>query len=104
MYDGSVDAIKRRFGRNRILSAEIDGYCADCDIDLPGVRVLEQHASRIQFEFDRERVRADELIVALASRYELKDVTISEPELETIIRQIYQKGLADEPEAVGVAP
>lgn len=104
LYDGSIDAIKRRFGRHRILSAEIDGYCADCDIVMPGVRVISQQASRIQFEFDRELVRADELIVALAARYELKDVTVSEPELETIIRQIYQKGFDEEPQAVGAVP
>jgi len=104
LYDGSIDAIKRRFGRHRILNAQIEGYCTECDIDMPGVRVVSQQGSRIQFEFDRELVRADELIVALAARYELKDVTISEPELETIIRQIYQKGLADEPEAVGALP
>ncbi|MDQ6824967.1 MAG: ATP-binding cassette domain-containing protein [Candidatus Eremiobacteraeota bacterium] len=101
LYDGSIDAIKRRFGRHRILTADIDGYCLDCDINIPGVRVISQQASRIQFEFDRELVRADELIVALAARYELKDVTVSEPELETIIRQIYQKGFEEEPQAVG---
>ena len=101
LYDGSIDAIKRRFGRHRILTADIDGYCLDCDINIPGVRVISQQASRIQFEFDRELVRADELIVALAARYELKDVTVSEPELETIIRQIYQKGFEEEPRAVG---
>jgi len=104
LYDGSIDAIKRRYGRHRVLTAEIDGYCVDCDINMPGVRVISQQASRIQFEFDRELVRADELIVALAARYELKDVTVSEPELETIIRQIYQKGFAAEQQAVGAMP
>ncbi len=93
LYDGRIEAIKRRYGRQRILVAEIDGFCADCEIPIPGVRKLSQAGARVSFEFDRERVSADELIVALAKQYELKDVTISEPELEAIIREIYLKGL-----------
>lgn len=104
LYDGSIDAIKRRYGRNRTLTAEIEDYCEDCDLVMPGVRLVEQQGNRITFEFDRESVRADELIVALAARYELKDVTVAEPELETIIRQIYQKGLGAEPQVVEAVP
>jgi ABC-2 type transport system ATP-binding protein len=102
LYDGSIEAIKRRYGRNRILVAEIDGFCSDCDIEIPGVRLVAAQGKRISFEFDRERVAADQLIVALAQRYELKDVTISEPELESIIREIYLKGLDLTPSAAQI--
>jgi ABC-2 type transport system ATP-binding protein len=97
LYDGSIDAIKRRYGRNRVLTAEIEDYCADCDIVMPGVRLVSTEGNRITFEFDREGVRADELIIALAGRYRLKDVTVTEPALEAIIREIYVKGLDAEP-------
>ncbi len=100
LYDGSVEAIKGRYGRNRLLAAEIDGYCEECDINIRGVRLVAKEGNRITFEFDRTIVRADELIVALAARYELKDVTVKEPELETIIREIYLKGLDGQPLAV----
>lgn len=93
LYDGSIEAIKDRFGRNRILTADIADATSGIDVRLPGVTVLEREGHRIKFEFDRSRVRADELIVALSSKSELRDVTIEEPELETIIRQIYQHGL-----------
>jgi ABC-2 type transport system ATP-binding protein len=97
LYDGSVEAIKRRYGKHRILTAEIEGFCAECDVDIPGVRRLSQQGNRVSFEFDRDRVGADQLIVALAKQYELKDVTVSEPELESIIREIYLKGFDMEP-------
>lgn len=99
LYDGSIEAIKRRYGRNRTLSADIEGYCKECDISIPGVRLVSQEGNRISFEFDRDRVRADELIIALAKEYELRDVTISEPELESIIREIYLKGFEMPPVA-----
>jgi len=101
LYDGSIEAIKRRYGRNRVLTAEIEDYCQECDIEIPGVRLVSAQGTRITFEFDRERVRADELIIALTARYELKDVTVAEPQLETIIREIYIKGLGPEPVAAG---
>jgi viologen exporter family transport system ATP-binding protein len=97
LYDGSIEAIKRRYGRERLLTAEIADYCQECDIVMPGVRLIGIDGTRISLGFDRERVRADELIVALAARYELKDVTVAEPELETIIREIYVKGLDAQP-------
>ncbi|MBV8460957.1 MAG: ATP-binding cassette domain-containing protein [Candidatus Eremiobacteraeota bacterium] len=103
LYDGSIEAIKRRYGHDRRLTAEIDDYCQECDIDIPGVRVVSIEGHRISFEFDRTRVRADELIVALASRYELKDVTVAEPALETIIREIYVKGLDAQPLTIEAA-
>ncbi len=93
LYDGSVEAIKRRYGRNRRLTAELAEDATNCNIAIPGTRLVSIEGPRVTFEFDRERVRADELIVALASRYDLKDVTVTEPELEQIIREIYVKGL-----------
>ncbi|MBC5828309.1 MAG: ATP-binding cassette domain-containing protein [Candidatus Eremiobacteraeota bacterium] len=93
LYDGSIDAIKKRYGPNRLLTADFLTDAAGVDIRMPGVAVLERDGQRIRLEFERERVRADELIVALSRQADLKDVTIAEPELETIIRQIYERGL-----------
>ncbi|MDQ2816758.1 MAG: ATP-binding cassette domain-containing protein [Candidatus Eremiobacteraeota bacterium] len=95
LYDGSIDAIKQRYGRNRLLNADFLSDADKVHVSLPGVRVLERDGQRISLEFERESVRADELIVALSRQGELKDVTIAEPQLETIIRQIYQHGLSE---------
>ncbi len=92
LYDGSIDAIKKRYGRHRLLNAELVENCTNVDPHLPGVKVVSRDGHRMRLEFDRDTVRADELIVALAAQAELKDITIAEPELETIIRQIYQHG------------
>jgi viologen exporter family transport system ATP-binding protein len=101
LYDGSIDAIKQQYGGKRVLTADLADQCADIDIRLPGATVVSREGHRIQIEFDRSRVRADELIVALSKHCELKDVTIAEPELEAIIRQIYQRGLDPIPAASG---
>ncbi len=93
LYDGSIEAIKQHYGTSRLLTADLADACGDVDVRLPGATVVSREGHRIQIEFDRSRVRADELIVALSRHCELKDVTVAEPELEAIIRQIYQRGL-----------
>jgi len=96
LYDGSIEAIKQRYGRNRILTAVFDCEdCSDCRLEVANARIIERAGPRVKIEFDRDAVRADVLIAALARQYDLKDVTIEEPQLETIIRQIYQHGFGD---------
>lgn len=93
LYDGRIEAIKEQFGSQRILTADLNVDCIGIDIQRPGAAVTARAGHRITIEFDRNRVRADELIVDLSRHCELKDVTIAEPELEAIIRQIYQGDL-----------
>jgi ABC-2 type transport system ATP-binding protein len=94
LFDGSIETIKQHYGRNRTLTADL--ACEDCgniSLSTPGARIVERNGPRIVIEFNRDAVRADELVVELAKHYELKDVTIAEPPLEAIIRGIYQHGL-----------
>jgi viologen exporter family transport system ATP-binding protein len=93
LYDGSVETIKQRYGRNRTLTADLAcESCDDVNISIRGATVVERDGPRIVIEFNRDTVRADELVVELTKQYELKDVTIAEPPLEAIIRGIYQHG------------
>ena len=99
LYDGSIDAIKQQYGGARVLTADLTEDCQGIEIQTAGARVIAREGHRIQIEFNRAQVRADELIVALSRHCELKDVTIAEPELEAIIRKIYQSGLEPAPAA-----
>ena len=40
-----------------------------------------------------EDASAADLIAAVAGRYRLRDLTIEEPEIEAIVRRIYEQGL-----------
>jgi viologen exporter family transport system ATP-binding protein len=39
-------------------------------------------------------VTAAELIAAVSAHYRIRDLTIDEPEIEAIVRRIYQEGMA----------
>lgn len=104
LYDGSIEDIRERFGGERTLIAVLDsaelpvitrnaGSQSFLD-DLPdGVRHVRTEGPRIWFNFSREALPAHELVAWLGARHQLRDVTFLEPQIEDIIRRIYEEGL-----------
>ena len=45
-------------------------------------------------QFNRLEATAAELIAEVAASYPLHDLTIEEPDIETIVRRIYEEGLS----------
>jgi len=43
--------------------------------------------------FRRDETTAAELIAAVSARYRIRDLTIEEPEIESIVRRLYEEGL-----------
>ena len=91
IYDGGIDALKERYGKTRILI--VDLAQAYSDIQLEGVDLTRRDGNRIWLAFDRDTISASEVIAQLTARYEIQDLTISEPEIEEIVRRIYELGV-----------
>ncbi len=111
LYDGSVSEIRERFGGERILitvldPTEVSAIPHDAQgrpmlADLPeGVRQVRADVPRIWLTFGKDSMPAHELVAWLGTRYSLKDVTFQEPEIEDVIRRIYEEGLLLEEEGV----
>jgi len=101
---GTVDNIRARFGGERVLIAEFSpGALATLPQDdtgqpllkeLPaGVRQVRTEIPRIWLAFERDAIAAHELVAWLGARCSLRDVTFQEPEIEDVIRRIYENGL-----------
>ena len=91
IYDGGIDALKERYGKTRILI--VDLAQAYSDIQLEGVDLTRRDGNRIWLAFNRDTISASEVIAQLTARYEIQDLTISEPEIEEIVRRIYELGV-----------
>lgn len=91
IYDGGIDALKERYGKTRILI--VDLAQAYSDIQLEGVDLTRRDGNRIWLAFDRDTISASEVIAQLTARYEIQDLTIAEPEIEEIVRRIYELGV-----------
>lgn len=107
LYDGTVADIRARFGGERILIAVLDaaeatalplgGNGQPLLQELPaGVRQVKAEGPRFWLSFgngDSGTLPAHELVAWLGARYRLHDVTFQEPEIEDVIRRIYEEGL-----------
>ncbi|HEV7179170.1 MAG TPA: ATP-binding cassette domain-containing protein [Candidatus Baltobacteraceae bacterium] len=90
IYDGDVERIKTEYGRFRTLvlrfAREVEAP------NLEGAELENSDGLVARFRFDRNTQRADDLIRRASERYSLEDVTLEEPDLESIIRRIYVEG------------
>lgn len=104
LYDGGLGEIRERFGGERMLvavldSAEMDTLPQDADgqpylPELPvGVCQMKVDVPRVWLAFRKDALPAHELVAWLGGRHRLKDVTFQEPEIEDVIRRIYEEDL-----------
>jgi ABC-2 type transport system ATP-binding protein len=93
LYDGSLESLKHNFGGERTLVIELEDELQPIGLNLPHARIVRQEGARIWVAFDREAVSASDLITELARTHRLRDLTVEEPEIESIVRHIYESGL-----------
>ncbi|MGR4065796.1 MAG: ATP-binding cassette domain-containing protein [Vulcanimicrobiaceae bacterium] len=92
IYDGDVERIKTEYGRYRTLVLRFAQPVERPQLD--GAELTAVEGTTARFRFDRNVARPDMLIRQAGDRYSVEDVTIEEPELESIIRRIYVEGYA----------
>ena len=92
IYDGGIDALKKQYAKTRMLIVDLAQPYSD--IQLEGVNLTRREENRVWLAFDRDTLPASEVIAQLATRYEIQDLAISEPEIEEIVRRIYKFGMS----------
>jgi ABC-2 type transport system ATP-binding protein len=91
VYDGDLDAIRRRYGPERRMRVEFDGPAPS---ELPeGVQEEERAPERLVLTFRRDRVPSGELVGWLSARRPILDLAIEEPPIERIVAAIYRDGI-----------
>jgi len=92
IYDGTIERIKERYGTHRTLVVQFAAL--ESEIAVPGAELESREGLSARLRFDRAAISADVLIRNLTERYNVTDISIEEPELESIIRRIYVEGYA----------
>ncbi len=99
IYDGKIERIKGQYGTHRTLVVELCESYPDFAVD--GAELEARTGDLVRLRFDRRTISADQLIRRVTESYCVNDVSIEEPELESIIRRIYVEGYTD-PDAVAL--
>ena len=87
IYDGSLDRVRKLHGSSRqldVIFANDENICP-----IPDVEILEVDKRHRQLIFDRNKVHINDLMSYLLSTYSVKDMSIAEPDIDSIIRKIY---------------
>ena len=91
IFDGDVDTLKARYGKERVLVVDLEE--PGLALQLDGARVIRVEGPRQWIAFDGDRVSAAQLTAAAAAQAPLRDLTVQEPEIEDVVRRIYQERL-----------
>ena len=95
IFDGATNDLRRRFAPYRLLEITVDpegvAHLDRLGSGLPdGVMLSETHDLGASLSIDPARIATADAIAAIAARVPLADLTVREPEMESILRQIYQ--------------
>lgn len=95
LFDGGTAELKRRYAPTRLVDVTVSGdgveALAEAVRVLPaGVDVIAHDGMRASLEVSPERIAVSHVIAGISARVPIADISVREPEMEGIIREIYE--------------
>jgi ABC-2 type transport system ATP-binding protein len=87
--DGTVAGITARYGTERTLVVDLAEPGPPLQVD--GAQVTRVEGPRQWLRFRRDDVSASELLMRVTSQVDVRDLSVEEPDIETIVREIYAR-------------
>ena len=87
MYDGSLHEIRNKYGTSRELIAEFNEETRVQPIN--DVIIEDKEDRRVSFTFDNNVTDVNKLMHEILGKYSVRDITVKEPEIESIIQKMY---------------
>ena len=104
IYDGSLSSLKETYGTKRRVSMEIRQPEKVETLQLPKLLNVREEECTVSYEkekstlsvmFDKHKIQIPQLLSAVMSVMEVKDVQIQETELAQIVKEIYSHGVTE---------
>ncbi len=94
VYDGDIAAVKSRFGKMRTLIVDVEEN--GVDLHVSNGELMKEEGNRKWIRFNRDDFSASDVISQITQTHNITDLTVEEPEIESIISRIYQEGFTKE--------
>ncbi len=92
IYDGLLNSLVDRFSSRRLILETEDMI----KLDINGIEAIEQVDGKTEITFDRKIISAADLMQVMLEEFDVKDFQVKEPDIELVVKKIYNEGLADE--------
>ncbi len=95
VYDGDLLGIREKYGTTRQLDVEfsknieIEQISKELAGNIEIKNLDEMDGRKKRFIFENREIKIDELMGTLLTKFSIKDINVSEPEIESLIRKIY---------------
>lgn len=86
--DGPLDSIVERLAPYRVLIVELSKPCLD--IVTPYAEIIKQENLKIWYRFKKDEITAAELISQLAQKLPIRDLSVTEANIEDVVRKVYR--------------
>ncbi len=93
IYDGSLERLREEYGTHRTLVVTLADSCER--LEIPEAEVVSREGLVMRLRFNRRAITAEALIRRVTEQCTISDVSIIEPDIETIVRRIYLEGYHD---------
>lgn len=96
LYDGSLQSIKEQFDHKRMIHFELDEKPTNnVPEQLEGLveftSVDEEH-QKVTVSFTNKQISAKDVISAMMASFNIRDLSIADPKIETIVEEIFNRG------------
>ncbi len=99
IYDGTLNAVKTLSGLKRTMIIDFVGLAPISDLQGlfgPSVDCAKQGERRVICEFDPQILAPADLLRMMMTRFDIADLSITEPGIEQVIIKLYREGLPRE--------
>ena len=90
IYDDRTSVLKRHYLRRKQIDVRFSEALTE-PFSLPQVTTLKQGTYGVKLEFDSRHVPVEQVVQQIITAKSCNDITISDPPMEEIIREIYQE-------------
>jgi ABC-2 type transport system ATP-binding protein len=94
LFDGALADMRNRFLPYSVLVVDLAESIGE--VRLSHAELIQREQQKAHFRFNRLETSAAELITELVQQVAISDISIEEPSIETIVRDIYEHGVKHE--------
>jgi ABC-2 type transport system ATP-binding protein len=89
VYDGNIEQMRGQYGTQRTLVVEFEEDVPD--FSVPHATLTKTEGRKKWFAFNRFETNPSSLIAYVSAQHPIIDLAVEEPEIESIVRTIYQQ-------------